>query len=210
MLKRITDRRMVLRPVPLPEAAFLFADVAGFAAFTEIRGDAHAAALAWRLRLGVEDQLGHDAHVVKTLGDAVMVRIADPTDAAVAGLRIVSRALPGAGDPPVRVGIHYGPAVEWDGDYFGGAVNLAARVASLAGPGEILVTADVAVAARTHGLQIEKLGERMLRNVARPVLLHAVRDASDTGAEPCRDESRLFNSTRAPRFGVICNQRGGG
>ncbi len=182
MLEAVTDRRAALRPVSLPEAAFLFADIAGFAAFTETRGDAHAAALAWRLRLGVEEQLGHDAHVVKTLGDAVMVRIADPAEAAVAGLRIVSRALPGAGDPPVRVGIHYGPAVEWDGDFFGAAVNLAARVVSLAGPGEVLVTTDVAIAAGRHGLQIEELGERTLRNVARPVLLHAVRDASDIGA----------------------------
>jgi adenylate cyclase len=181
MLNTMTDQRMALRPVSLPEAAFLFADVAGFAAFTELQGDVDAAALAWRLRLGVEEQLGHDAHVIKTLGDAVMVRIAEPAEAAIAGLRIVSRALPGAGDPPVRVGIHYGPAVEWDGDYFGAAVNLAARVASLAGPGEILVTADVAVAARRHGLQIEELGERILRNVARPVRLHAVRNASDTG-----------------------------
>ncbi len=196
MLKTITDRRMALRPVPLPEAAFLFADVAGFAAFTEIRGDADAAALAWRLRLGVEEQLGHDAHVVKTLGDAVMVRIADPAEAAAAGLRIVSRALPGGGDPPVRVGIHYGPAVEWDGDFFGAAVNLAARVAALAGPGEVLVTPDVAIAARRHGLRIDELGERTLRNVARPVRLHAVRDGSDVGAGRIGNDSRLSTSTR--------------
>jgi hypothetical protein len=39
----------------------------------------------------VEEQLGQDAHVVKTLGDALTVRIADPTQAAIAGLRIASR-----------------------------------------------------------------------------------------------------------------------
>jgi adenylate cyclase len=161
-------------PVPLPEAAFLFADIAGFTAYTEANGDVRAAELAWRLRLGVEAQLGHDAHVIKTLGDAVMVRIADPAEAAAAGLRIVSHALPGAGDPPVRVGVHCGPAVECDGDFFGAAVNIAARVAALAGPGEVLVTADVAAGARRHGLALEELGERSLRNVAHPMLLHAV------------------------------------
>ena|SRR5947209_15964081 len=162
---------------PLPEAAFLFADIAGFTVLTEQHGDAHAAELAWRLRLGVEKQLGHDAHVVKMLGDAVMVRIADPAEAAATALRIVSCALPAVGDPPVRVGIHWGPAIECDGDFFGAAVNVAARVASLAGPAEVLVTAEVAGAAQRHGLMLDERGEHALRNVARPVCLHVVREA---------------------------------
>jgi adenylate cyclase len=170
-----------VRPTAVPGAAFLFADIVGFTAFTEACGDSHAAQLAWRLRLGVERQLGHDAHVVKTLGDAVMVRIADPAEAAVAGARIVSRALPRANDPQVRVGIHHGPAVECDGDFFGAAVNVAARVAALAGPGEVLLTDALVLAAREHGLRkrgiaLEPLGERTLRNVAGPVVLHAARE----------------------------------
>jgi adenylate cyclase len=189
--------------VALPEAAFLFADIARFTAYTEIHGDARAAELAWRMRLGVEGQLGDDAHVVKTLGDAVMVRIADPAEAAAAGLRIVARALPAAGDPPVRVGIHCGPAIESDGDFIGAAVNLAARVAALAGPGEVLLTADVAGAARGHGLWLEEFGEHKLRNVASPVLLYSARERLRTcgggrGAAPdcaprrlCRDRVAL-------------------
>ena len=160
--------------IELPEAAFVFVDIAGFTAYTEIHGDAAAADLAWRLRLGVEAQLGHDAHVVKTLGDAVMARIADPADAAAAGLRIVDRALPEPGDPQMRVGIHCGPAVECMGDFFGTAVNVAARVAALAAPGEVLVTEPVARAARRLGLVLEDRGERALRNVADPVRLAAV------------------------------------
>lgn len=178
MLEALPDPVPALTPLPVPEAAFLFADIAGFTTFTEVHGDAGAAELAWRLRHGVERQLGRHASVVKTLGDAVMVRIADPAEAAAAGLRIVSRALTLPGDPPVRVGIHWGPAVEWDGDYFGSAVNVAARVAALAGPGEVLVTADVAVAARSRGLRLRELGERKLRNVGRPVLLQSVREGS--------------------------------
>jgi adenylate cyclase len=184
MFDAANDLSAQLAPVPVSEAAFLFADISGYTAYTETQGDARAAELAWRLRLGVEGQLADDAHVVKTLGDAVMVRIADPVEAAAAGLRIVSRALPGAGDPPVRVGIHWGPAVEWAGDFFGAAVNLAARVASLARPGEVIVTATVAVVARRHGLQVDELGERTLRNVARPVLVHAVRDGFARSGPP--------------------------
>jgi class 3 adenylate cyclase len=160
--------------IALPEAAFLFADIAGFTAYTEIHGDAPAAELAWRLRLGVEGQLGDDAHVVKTLGDAVMARIAEPAEAAAAGLRIVARALPGPGDPDIRVGVHCGPAVERMGDFFGTAVNVAARVCALAAPGEVLVTRAVAEPARRLGLALEDRGERALRNVAAPVRLAAV------------------------------------
>ncbi len=199
MLKTATDPSAALAPVPLSDAAFLFADIAGFTAYTEIHGDVRAAELAWRLRLGVEAQLGHDAHVIKTLGDGVMVRIADPAEAAAAGVRIVSRALAGGGDPPVRVGIHCGPAVECDGDFYGAAVNLAARVASLAGPGEVLVTAGVAIAARGRGLRLDELGEHTLRNVARPVLLHAVREESRTSRGRIRVISDL--PLRPPRRG---------
>ena len=173
-------------PTMVREAAFLFADIVGFSAFTEQHGDERAAELAWRLRLGVERQLGHDAHVVKTLGDAVMVRIAEPAEAAAAGLRIVTRALAGPGDPPVRVGVHYGTAVECDGDFFGAAVNVAARVAALAGPDEVLVTGGVARAASGRGLQIAPLGERSLRNVTRPVAVHAIRAAAPRARVPHR------------------------
>jgi adenylate cyclase len=189
-------------PTTVREAAFLFADIVGFTAFTEQHGDERAAELAWRLRLGVERQLGHDAHVVKTLGDAVMVRIAEPAEAAAAGLRIVAHALGAPGDPPVRVGIHHGAAVECDGDFFGVAVNVAARVAALAGPGEVLVTGAVASAASGRGVQIAPLGERSLRNVARPVAMHAVQAAPPLALRRRRghhvESTRVHRTRRAP------------
>ncbi len=177
MFETVTDRDVTQAPMCLQDAAFLFADIVGFTALTETHGDAHAAELAWRLRLGVERQLGADAHVVKTLGDAVMVRIADPAEAAAAGLRIVGRALPGPLDPPVRVGIACGSAVERDGDFFGATVNLAARVAALAGAGEVLVSDEVARIARTRmrSVELEQRGPKWLRNISQPVLVHAVR-----------------------------------
>ena len=175
MLETVTDRDLAQAPLCLQDAAFLFADIVGFTALTEAHGDAHAAELAWRLRLGVERQLGADAHVVKTLGDAVMVRIADPAEAAAAGLRIVERALPGPLDPPVRVGIAWGSAVEREGDFFGATVNLAARVAALAGAGEVLVSDEVAQIAHTRCVELEQRGAKWLRNISQPVVVHALR-----------------------------------
>lgn len=207
MLQVDTDPRTIPARVPLPEAAFLFADIARFTVFTEIYGDARAAELAWRLRLGVEEQLGDDAHVIKTLGDAVMVRLADPAEAAAVGLRIVSRALPVAGDPPIRVGIHCGPAIESDGDFIGAAVNLAARVASLAGPGEVLVTEDVAIAARRRGLPLDEFGECRLRNVANPVLLYTVRERPGTSEGHLQAMSDCAPPRRRRGLGVSTKRR---
>ncbi len=161
-------------PVPVSHAAFLFADIVGFTAYTEVHGDARAAELAWRLRIGVEHALCADSHVVKTLGDAVMVRVADPAEASAAGLRIVAGALPGELDPPVRVGIACGPAVECEGDFFGAAVNLAARISAVAGPGEMLATSEVAAAARAVRLPARSRGAFELHNIARPVVLHTI------------------------------------
>jgi len=174
MLENAAKARSEIAAVPLPPAAFLFVDIVGFTSFTEEHGDREAAELAWRLRLGVERQLGDDAHVVKTLGDAVMVRMADPGQAVEAAVRILELALPEQEDPDVRIGVHCGPAIECEGDFFGAAVNTAARVAALAAPGEILVTGEVAAAARKREVSLSALGERTLRNVARPVELHRV------------------------------------
>ena len=155
-------------------AAFLFADIVGFSAFTERHGDTGAAQLARRLRVGVEHELPARSRLVKSLGDAVMVRFEDAHDALLCGLRISARVLPDADDPPVRVGIHYGPAVECDGDYFGSAVNVAARVAALAGPGEVLVTSALLAAASSLDLPLGDRGAPPLRNIAEPVALYAL------------------------------------
>src|SRR5256885_1605918 len=61
---------------------------------------------------------------VKTIGDALMVRIPSSAQAVLLGLRIAHDILPGHGAPAVRVGLHHGPAIERDGDYIGAAVNL--------------------------------------------------------------------------------------
>jgi class 3 adenylate cyclase len=211
MLKKVTDheigaQRVAHAVVRVGDAAFLFADIVGFTAFTEAHGDARAAELAWRLRLGVERQLGAEAHVVKTLGDAVMVRVADPAEAAAAGLRIVQQALSAPLDPAVRVGIACGTAVECDGDFFGAAVNLAARLAAIAGAGEVLVTDQVAHAARTRSieLELERRGTKRLHNVTRAVSVHAVRERERASARV-----RPVRAQRAAGWALRPNIAGG-
>jgi adenylate cyclase len=111
---------------------------------------------------------------VKTIGDALMLRIPDPAKAVLLGLRITHELPRGHGAPAVRVGLHHGPAIERDGDYFGAAVNLAARVAAVATGGEVLLTAHAAsLAPELGGVFYEARGRQTLRNIREPVELFA-------------------------------------
>jgi adenylate cyclase len=156
-------------------ASFVFADIAGFTALTEAHGDEEAVALVMRFADAVGAELpaiGGDH--VKTIGDALMLRVPDPGDAILLGIRLAHGLFGEHGAPSVRVGIHHGPAVERAGDYFGAAVNLAARVSGLAGGGEVLVSGSTAaLVPDLEGVVYESRGRHELRNVSEPVELFA-------------------------------------
>ena len=157
-------------------ATFAFVDLAGFTAVTEAHGDREAVAILHAFRSRVEDALGADDELVKTIGDAVMLRFPTPVNAINALQELLSREIttPEAVLVP-RAGAHHGCAVEVEGDYYGAAVNLAARVAGSAKPGQLVVTGAVAAAAQQLGAVINHLGTPALRNVSDPIDLWDVR-----------------------------------
>src|SRR5918999_6430506 len=106
-----------------------------------------------------------------------MLRIPDPRQAVLLGLRIAQDVMRGNRAPAVRVGLHHGRAVERDGDYFGAAVNLAARVSAAATGGEVLLTErTAALAPAVEDVVYESRGPQELRNIREPVeLVAAVR-----------------------------------
>jgi len=158
-------------------ATFLFADIAGFTALTEAHGDEEAAALAADFCAAVKAELPPSASHVKSIGDALMLRVGEAAEAVELGLRIAGEIMRDHGSPAVRVGMHHGTAVERDGDFFGATVNLAARVSAAAVGGEVLLTAHTAaLAPAPDGVVYEARGRRELRNVREPVeLVAAVR-----------------------------------
>jgi class 3 adenylate cyclase/YHS domain-containing protein len=172
------------RDEPCP-STFLFADIAGYTALTEAHGDEEAADLARDFCRAVARLVAaDDGELVKTIGDAVMVRYATPADAVRLGLRIADDVMAGHGFPTVRVGLHHGPAIEREGDWFGATVNLAARVAGLAGGGEVLVTRAVLEAAgELEGVTFESRGENVVRNVTAPIAVFAALHEERTGHE---------------------------
>src|SRR5919197_2128416 len=161
--------------MPPVSATFVFADIAGFTALTEAHGDEQAAALVADFGDAVAAELPRSGGTqVKTIGDALMLRIPDPAAAILLGRRIAHELMLGHGAPAIRVGMHHGSAVERDGDYFGAAVNLAARVSAEASGGEVLLTGQTAaLAPQLEGVLYESRGRRELRNVREPVELFA-------------------------------------
>jgi len=157
--------------------AMCFLDLVGYTRLTEERGDAAAAELAAALA-GVVQGVSqhHGGRPVKWLGDGVMFYFPDPAAGVVSAIEMVE-GTGVAGLPPAHVGLHAGPVVRQDGDYFGRTVNVAARIAGQAGAGEVLVSDELArLAAGADGVRFEDVGPARLKNVAEPVpLLRAVR-----------------------------------
>ncbi|MBI2169644.1 MAG: YHS domain-containing protein [Actinobacteria bacterium] len=156
------------------EHTFAFVDLAGFTALTEAHGDEDAVALLTRFEKLVATSLGDDDILVKTIGDAVMVAAPSPDSGLSFTVRLFEASHGEPDFPVLRAGLHHGPAVERNGDWFGASVNLAARVAAQAHAGQTLVTDTVVPAAHDAGIEVVDLGEFDLRNIAEPVHLWEV------------------------------------
>lgn len=158
----------------MTEWTFAMVDLAGYTALTETHGDEQAAELAVGFASLATACLTDGDRLIKPIGDAVL--LASPTPAA--GIALVSRLLEAVsqldGYPLARAGLNHGPAVERDGDMFGAAVNLAARVAGQASGGQVLATQYVADIARESGLSVLPIGRVPLRNVAAATALFDV------------------------------------
>lgn len=139
--------------------AIAFADLAGYTRLTEEVGEEEALEVVERFVELVTETLPDDARVIKTIGDEVMVVGTDA--AALVDWAVGFQALQ-TERPLPRIGLHAGSVLYRDGDYYGRAVNLAARVAARATGGEVLVTREVnAVAGRN--LVFHPIGEVKLK-----------------------------------------------
>ena len=129
------------------EVSVLFADVSGSTKLYETAGDAVAhAAIEKCVNLMREKTLNARGRVIKTIGDEVMSAFPTPDAAADAAIEMQSAIseLPPVGGTQIgiRIGFNHGPVVERDGDVFGDAVNLAARLAGVATKGQIITARD--------------------------------------------------------------------
>jgi len=172
-LERAGLRAKMTRP-----PAMCFLDMTGYTRLTEERGDAAAADLAASMARTVQrTSREHGGKLVKWLGDGVMFFYRDPGPGVLAALQMVE-SITGAGLPPAHVGIHAGPVVFQEGDYFGRTVNIAARIAAYARPGEILVSQEVVDASSVDGVTFTSIGPADLKGVSGELNLFSVRAGS--------------------------------
>jgi adenylate cyclase len=151
--------------------AICFLDLTGYTRLTQERGDDAAAELATTLaRLVQRSSVQHGGKPIKWLGDGVMFFFPDPGHGVRAALEMVDE-LAAAGLPPAHVGLHAGPVLYQEGDYYGQTVNLTARIADYARPGEVLVTRAVADASQEEGIAFADVGPVELKGVSGTVHL---------------------------------------
>lgn len=183
---------------------FLFADLVGFTALTEAEGDDRAADVALALCQHARDLAPrYGGEELKTLGDGVVLRCDHPEDGIELAVRIVEELEAIPGFPPVRVGVHAGPAVMREGEWYGRTVNVAARLCSAAAGGEVLASEEAISAAR--GLPGIDLGERRLhwlRNVTQPIAAH-VASARTSHIAPGRALRRFAHAFTGLRPTVV-------
>jgi len=155
--------------------AICFLDLSGYTRVTDERGDEAAAELAGVLnRLVQQTSAPYGGKAVKWLGDGVMFWFREPGQGVAAALDMVDGAR-SAGLPPAHVGLHAGPVLFQEGDYFGRTVNVAARIADYARQGEVLVSQDVVEAAASARVAFEEIGPVELKGISDPVRLSVAR-----------------------------------
>jgi adenylate cyclase len=126
------------------DLAILFTDLVEFSAWALEVGDDSALELLRGVG-ACEDAAvtAHDGRVVKRLGDGMMAIFSDAENAVRAACEAREKVATVRADgyvPQLRAGVHLGRPRKIGGDYLGVDVNVAARVASAAKPGEVLVS----------------------------------------------------------------------
>jgi len=169
---------------------FLIADVRGYTRFTQQRGDEAAAELASRFaavaRAAIEAAGGT---LVELRGDEALAVFDSARSALRTAIELQHRFVEETvADPAfplaVGIGLDAGEAVPVDGGFRGGALNLAARLCSLAAPGEVLASREVTHLARTvDGLKYVQRSPVRLKGLAEPVPVVAVRPEAEDLAQ---------------------------
>ncbi|MGZ5338137.1 MAG: adenylate/guanylate cyclase domain-containing protein [Thermoleophilaceae bacterium] len=167
---------------------FMFADISGYSLLAALRGDEAAAEVA----LDFVDRASrlssrYGAEVIKSLGDAVMIHARDAAAGVSLALDLQEDCDAEPALPPIHIGLHTGPALKRADDWWGGTVNVAARVAAAAEAGQLLLTATTRRAAGEMGsTRLRELGPRCFKNIPSPVEVFAASriESPEPGGKP--------------------------
>ncbi|HYC55776.1 MAG TPA: adenylate/guanylate cyclase domain-containing protein, partial [Candidatus Binatia bacterium] len=171
-IRRLREAR-VDRAVDHVLFAVGFIDLVGFTTLTQRMQSRELADLVERFEETAYDVVAaHDGRVVKLIGDEVMFVTRGAGAACEVALSLLEQFARDASVTP-RGALAYGQMLVRSGDYYGPVVNLASRVAQIAIPSELLVTAEVAANAGRADIAFEPAGRRMLKGFDEAVPLFA-------------------------------------
>jgi adenylate cyclase len=158
-------------------AAIFTADVAGYSRLVGADEEGTIDRLSAHRRELIEPKIAeHQGRLVKTTGDGVLAEFASPVKAVRCAIDVQHAMAARNADIPegsrieFRIGINLGDVVVDDDDIYGDGVNIAARLENIAEPGSVFISRAVRdFVTDTAELVLEDLGERELKNIAKPV-----------------------------------------
>lgn len=167
-------------------AAIVAADVVGYSRLVELDEGGTLAALKER-RKQILDPLvrEHNGRIVKTMGDGVLVEFASAVNAVTCaidiqkGMAVANQGLADDRRILLRIGINLGDVVVESGDLYGDGVIVAARLQTMAGPGEIYVSGNIYDQVRRRLFcDFDALGPHAIKNIVEPVSLYRIGTAT--------------------------------
>jgi len=193
-------------------AAILAADMVGFSRLMELdESGTHARLKAHRIELIDPTIAKYSGHIIKTIGDGMLVEFASVVDALTCALEIQTRMgrrnsdLSAERRIDFRIGINLGDVIVDENDIFGDGVNLAARLEQLAEPGGICVSQVVRdqISGRIE-IDFEDVGEQSVKNISRPVRVYRVcLDNAQKQIAANQQEAAAKQAARNPAIAIL-------
>ena len=191
-------------------AAILAADVAGYSRLMGADEEGTHERLRAHFRQLIDPKIEqHRGHIVKNTGDGMLAEFASVVDAVRCAAEMQRGMIDREPELPderrirFRIGINLGDVIAEGGDIFGDGVNVAARLEALAEPGGICISRTVRDHIRDKlTYQFEDLGERSVKNIARPVRVYALRPEAIAALPASSVPPAVSTCSRLPR--LVC------
>ena len=190
-------------------AAILVADIAGY---SRLMGTDEEGTLdrlrALRSELFMPTIEAHGGRVVNRTGDGAVIEFKSVVEAVRSALEIArglsqrNAPLPPERRIEVRIGIHLGDVIETqDGDLYGDAVNIAARLEAVCAPGGVCLSEDAWRQVRDKMKEtFVDLGEHELKNIVRPMRVYALELTAAAPSPTAVDGTAPSETRPAQRF----------
>ena len=181
-------------------AAIFAGDIAGYSRLMSVDEEGTLRQLKTHRKELIDPKITeHRGRIVKTTGDGILVEFVSVVDAVRCAVDVQRAMIERNAEVPAekriefRISINVGDIISDSDDIYGDGVNVAARLEALADPGGIMVSRTVHEQVRDKlSLGFEDMGERIVKNIARPIGVHRLSIAESTPPAPA-----TFKSTAA-------------